>query len=130
MIPAFAILILSVITSQYIMLGAIKQLGDEEKVKLMSARQIGRAQLRSIIMIAIAVVYYFALTSFPGYAYYFLAAFIIFLAAERIFSFTTTRKRLRNLGVPPFYIKKFTSAYIVSSTGLLMFFVLLLKDLF
>ena len=131
MIAAIAILVISVVVSQYIMLGAIKQLSDEDKVKLMSSKQINRAQRRFIILMAIVAVYYIALTSLPEeYAVYLLAAFIVFIAAERIYILITTKRRITALGLPDFYVKKFVGASIVSGTGLLLFFILLLKDLF
>lgn len=130
MIAAIAILIISLFVSQYIMLGAIRQLSDEDKVKLMSNRNIHRAQRRFFIMIALIAVYYVALIALPSYAFYLLAAFIVFIAAERIYLIFTTKRKMAALGLPDFYIKKFVGASIVSSTGLLLFFILMLKDLF
>ena len=130
MVTAFAILILSVVVSQYIMFGAIRQLSDEDKMKLLSNKQINRAQRRFIILMAIIAVYYIALTALPGYAVYLFALFIVFIAAERIYMIFTTKRKIAALGLPDFYVKKYIGASIVSSTGLLLFFILLLKELF
>lgn len=112
------------------MLGAIKQLSDEDKVKLMSNRQINLVQRRFIMLMAIVAVYYIALTALPGYTMYLLVAFIVFIAAERVYTIINTKTKMAALGLPLFYIKKFTAASIISSTGMVLFFVLLLKDLF
>ena len=130
MITAFAILIIAVIISQYLMINAIKQLSDEDKVKLMSGRQLNWTQLRPLIYIAVYGIFYFALISFSNYAYYFLNGFIIFFVVERIYSFISARKRLCAMDLPTFYIKRFNIATIINSAGLTLFFVFLLKGFY
>ncbi len=127
---AFIVLIITIIASRFVLIDAVKKLSDEDKLKLMSGKLLNQAQLRSVIVLAIAGIFYFAITSYPDYAVYLLAIFIVFIVAERIYACVTAKKKIQALGLPPFYLHKFTLASIISNAGLLLFFMLLLKDLF
>ena len=83
-----------------------------------------------IVLFAGLGVYYFAIIKYKEYIREIVIGFMIIITASRVFSFIQTRRKLIDAGLPDDYIKAYMNSSMLYTVGILLFFFLLMKNLF
>ena len=125
---AIIVFFITVIASRFMLMNALKTLSDEDKAKLLSSNMINRSQTQLLIVIAVLGIYYFAIIKYPQYATALMEGFAVIIICNRIITFLNTQKKLHQMQLPETYIKTFITSSVVYNVGLVVFFLLLIKD--
>lgn len=130
LIIAVVVFFIFVFASRSMLLTALKQLNDEDKAKLLTTRIFNGSQTRMLALFAGLAVYYIAILKFQQYMKEIFIGFMLVIIAARVFSFIKTRKKLIRENLPDDYIRAYMNSSMLYTLGILVFFFLLMKNLF
>jgi Ca2+/Na+ antiporter len=104
--------------NQFVMTEATKKLDDSMKLKLFEVFS-KRNNYATLFLLAIVLLFLGALQFMPQHIFLIIIIYVIVYAAYLIFRFASNYKKLKQLEVPPEYMKRFLISYGVFALGFL-----------
>ncbi len=127
---SFIVLIASVFISRFIQMGAFKTLTDEDKAKILSGNIVRLSQITLVTTVIMVVVFYFTINQYPQMFRSISVIFFTMIVLQRIISYMITRKNMISNDIPSIYIKKHFMAWLVTTTGVVVFVYLMVRNVF
>jgi hypothetical protein len=127
---SFVVLIVAIFIGRFMQFNAFKNLSDDDKVKILSKNIMQLSQLSSFITLAMVVVFYLMMTQYSSE--YKMISIIFFgaILLLRIITYVIVRKNMIANDVPEDYIRKYFLSWFVTTTGVVVFVILLVKPYF
>ena len=127
---SFIVLIASVFISRFIQMGAFKTLTDEDKAKILSGSIVRLSQITLITTVVMVVAFYFTINQYPQMFRSISVIFFTMIILQRIISYMITRKNMISNDIPSTYLKKHFMAWLVTTTGVVVFVYLMVRNVF
>ena len=127
---SFIVLIASVFISRFIQMGAFKTLTDEDKAKILSGNIVRLSQITLVTTVIMVLVFYFTINQYPQMFRSISVIFFTMIVLQRIISYMITRKNMISNDIPSIYIKKHFMAWLVTTTGVVVFVYLMVRNVF
>ena len=102
--------------NRFVMTEATKKLTDEEKLRVFDAFS-KRNNITTVLVLALIVIYFGALQSFPHFIIQITAVYLIVYSSYLIFRFISNYKKLKQIQMPSSYIKSFFTSYSIFILG-------------
>jgi hypothetical protein len=123
---AFIVLIASVFIARFIQISAFKNLADEDKPKVMSKNIMQLSQASLLFTVILIVSFYLTASRFGANYTLITSSFFAALLLQRIVVYIISRKRMIENGVPSSYLSKYFLSWLVTTSGVILFIVLLM----
>ena len=111
-------------------MGAFKTLTDEDKAKILSGNIIRLSQITLVTTVVMVIVFYFTINQYPQMFRSISVIFFTMIVLQRIISYMITRKNMISNDIPSIYIKKHFMAWLVTTTGVVVFVYLMVRNVF
>lgn len=115
--------------NRFVMTGATKKLDDSMKLKIFEVFS-KRNNYATIFLFAIVLLYFGAMQFLPRQIFLITVIYLIVYVLYLIFRFASNHKKLKQLEMPPEYIKSFLFSYGVFALGFLSFAFCVLQSWF